>query len=1058
MAAPKDGGVEREKGDLWAIYIGGWTEIEDKILSFLAVPSSYLTNRFRWNYYDHQIAACKTAAQANTLCLVSKGEPARRMAVYCDLERHVGMDICELVEPTREMGTTHWRFAARRVILAHQSGAIFMCYDTAGPGNADKRVYIYAWSYKIGSHGSADMLYHVVDPYFGLRMCPTTFGNVVVPGSDDKVSIERLLRSRFCSSNNRDDSFDRASAHRQAFRALLQRCDTRGPAKRINLYGCEFLSDSELSQIICLCCDVLTHLDLFECSSLSSEFIGVLRAATRLEHVNLRGLDQLTCRALCAWLGSSSICHLRYINLSGVSDCRDEVLTTIAENRVSECIQEVYVARTLVTDAGLVVLIENCHNLKALDVAANLGVSDTLLDAVVTHGTSLQWIDLRGTSIHDDAVANLLALMPSLGVSWMSSQGNVALVMTDGVAGSSETGGLPPSDGSTPLDLLFASVLENDPLARIQGEWHGLEDHKTYKVQGSTVHVSKDGVPLRTYDKLLQHKDGTIYWGSSGRYILDSNTDTDLAAPPLLGGSSSFSWERQTDSHTGEVVVRPDAQQDMASGPSSRFIKMNDLAEIEGRKHWYSLPSSRANYVHVYIKQPAKRVTTWWKLPSSVTNYVRLARQRPKGSVFQTDHEILSKIRGYSADDEDASAHALHRVDDTWLEADTAATADFSATENLHWDQFKVNEERFGVHTSFNWKLYTTEVPKNLSSAQRSKVETIAREIEKEESQRGKSTLRGTDDEEALYGAVIGTGRYAQPQSDGNVSKNGKAARQPGRRSPQRETVAETAQTSSSSSAAPPAFESDVKETILNSLQGLYSDTKGKRYLIEGDDSFAIDAKTGEKGVSKPLVVALSTVDSDSAVVKWGTSGLYSYQYPSTREQVAQCGQDGIPQIPEIVWKSRSGNIGHVVTVAKGLDGGTGMADCVGSNSCDDGDSSVPVDELMARGQRLKLTSNDGAPSSYDGGAGVSCDIVDIVDVLRAEDSLVTLEYPTVQDSLTADDMGRMIFLQVYHHALEDVETVGFLETSRQARETFLTAVNILQIYTQAAIAGADGD
>ncbi|KAF4697935.1 hypothetical protein FOZ63_027617 [Perkinsus olseni] len=88
----------------------------------------------------------------------------------------------------------------------------------------------------------------------------------------------------------------------------------------------------------------------------------------------------------------------------------------------------------------------------------------------------------------------------------------------------------------------------------------------------------------------------------------------------------------------------------------------------------------------------------------------------------------------------------------------------------------------------------------------------------------------------------------------------------------------------------------------------------------------------------------------------------------------------------------------------------------------------------------------------------VSCDIMDIVDVLRAEDSLVTLEYPTVQDSLTADDMGRMIFLQVYHHALEDIETVGFLETSRQARETFLTAVNILQIYTQAAIAGADGD
>ncbi|EER10110.1 conserved hypothetical protein [Perkinsus marinus ATCC 50983] len=86
----------------------------------------------------------------------------------------------------------------------------------------------------------------------------------------------------------------------------------------------------------------------------------------------------------------------------------------------------------------------------------------------------------------------------------------------------------------------------------------------------------------------------------------------------------------------------------------------------------------------------------------------------------------------------------------------------------------------------------------------------------------------------------------------------------------------------------------------------------------------------------------------------------------------------------------------------------------------------------------------------------VSCDVADIVDILRAEESLVTLEYPALQDALLPSDMSRLILLQVYHHGLEDIETVGLLESSQQARETFLAALNILQIYAQAAAAGSD--
>ncbi|EER10198.1 hypothetical protein Pmar_PMAR016160, partial [Perkinsus marinus ATCC 50983] len=145
------------------------------------------------------------------------------------------------------------------------------------------------------------------------------------------------------------------------------------------------------------------------------------------------------------------------------------------------------------------------------------------------------------------------------------------------------------------------------------------------------------------------------------------------------------------------------------------------------------------------------------------------------------------------------------------------------------------------------------------------------------------NVLRGTDDEEALYGAVIGTGRYAQPEGgiiakgDNKTTTAVVTSRQRRKSSPQRST--DVAATQSVESGL--ALDEGVIEAVLASLQGLYVDKKGKQYLIEGKDSFAIDAETGAKGVSKPLVVTTKTGDSDTVIVKWGTSGLYSFEYPS---------------------------------------------------------------------------------------------------------------------------------------------------------------------------------
>lgn len=87
------------------------------------------------------------------------------------------------------------------------------------------------------------------------------------------------------------------------------------------------------------------------------------------------------------------------------------------------------------------------------------------------------------------------------------------------------------------------------------------------------------------------------------------------------------------------------------------------------------------------------------------------------------------------------------------------------------WDQFALNEARFGVKTDYKEELYTTELDYSKSRISVAEANRIAREIE----QKGAGTTnihlmeeRGVDvdiDEEALYGAVIrdDTGAQARP-------------------------------------------------------------------------------------------------------------------------------------------------------------------------------------------------------------------------------------------------------------------------------------------------------
>lgn len=87
------------------------------------------------------------------------------------------------------------------------------------------------------------------------------------------------------------------------------------------------------------------------------------------------------------------------------------------------------------------------------------------------------------------------------------------------------------------------------------------------------------------------------------------------------------------------------------------------------------------------------------------------------------------------------------------------------------WDQFRINEQKFGVKTTYDEHLYTTKVPNlsELTQEEIRKAELLAKELEG-----GKDDYNEEEDEEARYGAVLGSGRYKEFKSKktaGNTKK-----------------------------------------------------------------------------------------------------------------------------------------------------------------------------------------------------------------------------------------------------------------------------------------------
>ncbi|KEP63760.1 UNVERIFIED_CONTAM: LsmAD domain-containing protein [Hammondia hammondi] len=152
----------------------------------------------------------------------------------------------------------------------------------------------------------------------------------------------------------------------------------------------------------------------------------------------------------------------------------------------------------------------------------------------------------------------------------------------------------------------------------------------------------------------------------------------------------------------------------------------------------------------------------------------------PAGSGFQTDTQI-SAHSGKRFNDRNTRGGAGHpRELQKWVGDGSRGDDTFGALEPAgglgarrvnggaasDWDQFAVNEQRFGIRSSYKEELYTTKLDLDAIPLQvQQQADRIATELEKQQQGTRDGAVddsRGVEDEEALFSAVTGTGGYSQ--------------------------------------------------------------------------------------------------------------------------------------------------------------------------------------------------------------------------------------------------------------------------------------------------------
>ena len=90
-------------------------------------------------------------------------------------------------------------------------------------------------------------------------------------------------------------------------------------------------------------------------------------------------------------------------------------------------------------------------------------------------------------------------------------------------------------------------------------------------------------------------------------------------------------------------------------------------------------------------------------------------------------------------------------------EGEESSALSFDIKEYKSWDQFEINAQKFGVVSTYDEKLYTTAIP-HISELTEEQV--LRAKIVEKELNSNSLDKEDNEDEEAMFGAVLGSGRY----------------------------------------------------------------------------------------------------------------------------------------------------------------------------------------------------------------------------------------------------------------------------------------------------------
>lgn len=197
-----------------------------------------------------------------------------------------------------------------------------------------------------------------------------------------------------------------------------------------------------------------------------------------------------------------------------------------------------------------------------------------------------------------------------------------------------------------------------------------------------------------------------------------------LAAADALGALSVVLHKPQLIS---KAVLNEKSNSD-SNLPERLVIQAKDLIDIEVKEYKPSEPVEAKAETKVEPKVDPKPEVKAEVKPKEVATKPEV-KAEPK---IEVNAEPKAEQKFRTDSDISSSYQVRERVLQRWVPDESTPALTLEDDSNGTWDQFKVNEEKFGVESTYDEHLYTTRINKNTKDYQErlQRAERLAREIE----------------------------------------------------------------------------------------------------------------------------------------------------------------------------------------------------------------------------------------------------------------------------------------------------------------------------------------